>query len=147
MSNFDKKGHLLATELFGKATSIPQLAKGALSSFTVTNNGQLSPISSHVEDGGTAACWIAVEPISGRFAFVANNLSNSISSYTVGNNGIVTLLNGVAASSSFPNDLAVAKEGSNSWLYVIEASTGTIGAFHINGDGSLTAIAGGAGLP
>jgi 6-phosphogluconolactonase len=144
---FDKKGRLLATELFGSATSIPALAQGALSSFTITNNGHLSPISSHVGDGGTAACWIALEPITGRFAYVANNLSSSISSYTVGNNGVVTLLNGVAATSGFPNDLAVAREGSNSWLYVVEAGTGTVGAFRINGNGSLTAITGGGGLP
>jgi len=144
---FDKKGHLLVTELFGSAKSIPAGAQGALSSFTITNNGQLQPISSHVGDGGTAACWIALEPITGRFAYVANNLSASISSYTVGNNGIVTLLNGVAASGSGPNDLAVASEGRNAWLYVVDAGTGTVGAFHINGDGSLTAITGGGGLP
>jgi 6-phosphogluconolactonase (cycloisomerase 2 family) len=144
---FDKKGHLLVTELFGSATSIPAGAQGALSSFTITNNGHLQPISSHIGDGGTAACWIALEPITGRFAYVANNLSASISSYTVGNNGIVTLLNGVAASGSGPNDLAVASEGNNSWLYVVDAGTGTVGAFHINGDGSLTAITGGSGLP
>jgi 6-phosphogluconolactonase (cycloisomerase 2 family) len=144
---FDKRGHLLVTEPFGSATSIPAGAQGALSSFTITNNGHLLPISSHVGDGGTAACWIALEPITGRFAYVANNLSASISSYTVGNNGVVTLLNGTAATGKGPNDLAVANEGSNSWLYVVDAGTGTVGAFHINGDGSLTAITGGGGLP
>jgi 6-phosphogluconolactonase (cycloisomerase 2 family) len=144
---FDKKGHLLVTELFGSSASIPAGAQGALSSFTITNNGHLQPISSHVGDGGTAACWIALEPITGKFAYVANNLSASISSYTVGNNGIVTLLNGTAATGSGPNDLAVASEGGNSWLYVVDAGTGTVGAFHINGNGSLTPITGGSGLP
>jgi 6-phosphogluconolactonase (cycloisomerase 2 family) len=144
---FDKNQHLLVTELFGTATSIPKGGAGALSSFTITGNGHLQPISSDVADGGTAACWIALEPLAGRFAYVANNLSASISSYTVGNNGVVTLLNGTAAPGSGPNDLAVASEGSNSWLYVVDAGTGTVGAFHINGDGSLTAITGGNGLP
>jgi len=144
---FDKNQHLLVTELFGTATSIPKGGAGALSSFTITGNGHLQPISSDVADGGTAACWIALEPLAGRFAYVANNLSASISSYTVGNNGVVTLLNGTAAPGSGPNDLAVASEGSNSWLYVVDAGTGTVGAFHINGDGSLTAITGGSGLP
>jgi 6-phosphogluconolactonase (cycloisomerase 2 family) len=144
---FDKNQHLLVTELFGTATSIPKGGAGALSSFTITGNGHLQPISSDVADGGTAACWIALEPLAGRFAYVANNLSASISSYTVGSNGVVTLLNGTAAPGSGPNDLAVASEGSNSWLYVVDAGTGTVGAFHINGDGSLTAITGGSGLP
>ena len=144
---FDKKGRLLVTELFGSSATIPAGGQGALSSFTITGNGHLQPISSHVGDGGTAACWIALEPINGKFAYVANNLSASVSSYTVGNNGVVTLLNGTAASGAGPNDLAVAHEGSNSWLYVVDAGTGTIGAFRINGDGSLTAITGAGGLP
>src|SRR5205823_14167467 len=88
-----------------------------------------------------------LEPITGKFAYVANNLSASISSYTVGNNGIVTLLNGTAATGSGPNDLAVATEGTVSFLYVVDAGTGTVGAFRINGNGSLTPITGGAGLP
>jgi 6-phosphogluconolactonase len=144
---FDKREHLLVTELFGTATSIPKGGAGALSSFTITGNGHLQPISSHVADGGTAACWIALEPINGRFAYVSNNLSASVSSYMVGNNGVVTLLNATAAQGAGPNDLAVAHEGGNSWLYVVDAGTGTVGAFHINGDGSLTAITGGGGLP
>jgi hypothetical protein len=59
----------------------------------------------------------------------------------------VTLLNGTAASGAGPNDLAVAVEGGNSFLYVVDAGTGTVGAFHSNDDGSLTPITGGGGLP
>jgi hypothetical protein len=40
------------------------------------------PISSDVADGGTAAWSIVLEPLTGQFVFVANNLSASISSYT-----------------------------------------------------------------
>jgi 6-phosphogluconolactonase (cycloisomerase 2 family) len=100
--------------------------------------------------GGSAACWIALEPITGRFAYVANNLSASISSYSVATNGSVTLLNGTANSSvtAGPNDLAIASEGTASFLYVVDAGTGTVGAFQINlVDGSLTALSGGMGLP
>jgi 6-phosphogluconolactonase (cycloisomerase 2 family) len=139
---FDKGGHFLVTEPFGSSTSIPSGGSGALSSFTITPNGQILPISSHVGDGGNFACWIALEPITGRFAYVANNLGTNISSYTVGNNGVVTLLNATAATGFGPNDLAVAVEGNTSFLYVVDAGTGTVGAFRINGDGSLTAITG-----
>lgn len=145
---FDKRGHLLVTELFGSSPTIPAGGKGAVSSFTITNKGHLLPISSHVGDGGTAACWIALEPITGGFAYVANNLSASISSYTVENNGSVTLLDGSAASVGGPNDLAVANEGGHSWIYVVAAGTGTVGAFSISPtNGSLTPITGGGGLP
>ena len=144
---FDSNDNLLVTEMFGSSPSIPAGAQGALSSFAISSNGALLPISSHVTDGATAPCCIALEPITGRFAYAANNLSASISSYTLANNGAVTLLAGAAASGSGPNDLAVAVEGATSFLYVIDAGTGTVGAFQINADGSLAAVVGGAGLP
>jgi 6-phosphogluconolactonase len=145
---FDKKGRLLVTELFGSATSIPTPNAGAVSSFTIAADGNLFPISSHVNDGGFAACWIALEPITGKFAYVANNLSAGISSYSVADDGSVKLLNGVAATGSGPNDLAAASEDGASFLYVVDAGTGTVGAFNINmTDGSLSPLAGGSGLP
>ncbi len=62
---FDKHGHMLVTELFGSSISIPAGAQGSVSSYTVTNSGILQSISAHVGDGGTAACWIALEPQNG----------------------------------------------------------------------------------
>ena len=60
----------------------------------------------------------------------------------------MTLLNGTAASGSGPNDLAVASEAGNSFLYVVDAGTGTVGAFQVNlATGSLIPITGGDGLP
>jgi len=145
---FDKQEHLLVSDTFGSATSIPAAGAGAASSFTILDNGHLVPISSAVGDGGTAACWIALEPITGKYAYVSNNLSRSISSYTVGNDGTLTLLNGTAASPIGPNDLSLVTEGRASFLYVLASGTGTVAAFQVNlTNGSLTAITGGSGLP
>jgi 6-phosphogluconolactonase (cycloisomerase 2 family) len=148
---FDNSGNLVVTELFGSATSIPKGGAGALSSFSIGGTGGLTAISSHVNDNGTAACWIALDPISGRFAYVANNLSASISSYSLASvSSPLTLLNGTANGGTVtagPNDLATAQENGASFLYVVNAGTGTVGAFRINSDGSLTALTGGMGLP
>jgi hypothetical protein len=146
---FDRNENLLVTELFGAATTIPQGGAGAVSSFTISLSGDLSSISSHIADGGTAACWIALEPIMGQYAYVSNNLSASISSYVVAGDSQVTLRNGVAASGAGPNDLATAVENGASFLYVVNAGSGTVGAFRINlTDGSLTELTGGEeGLP
>ncbi len=145
---FDRNDHLLVTELFGSATAIPQGGAAAVSSFNVGRAGGLTPISSHVGDGGTAACWIAVDPITEQYAYVSNNLSASLSSYSVADNGAIALLNGAAASGAGPNDLATAVDGTASFLYVLNAGNGTVGAFQINlADGSLTAISGAGGLP
>ncbi|MGH9714081.1 MAG: lactonase family protein [Candidatus Acidiferrales bacterium] len=145
---FDQQGHMLISEAFGSATSIPMGGAGALSSFTITNAGTLSQISASVGDGGTAACWLAVEPVTGLYAYVGNNLSNSLSSYLVGNDGSVTLLAAVAAAGSGPNDMAVATDGGVSFLYVLNSGSGTVGAFRVNlGDGSLVALPAAGGLP
>jgi 6-phosphogluconolactonase (cycloisomerase 2 family) len=145
---FDKQEHLLVTELFGSSASIPNKAAGAVSSFTILDSRHLLPISSHVPDFGTAACWIALEPKTGKYAFVSNNLSATISSYSVGSNGSVTLLNGSAATPSGPNDLATATEGGKSFLYVVAAGSGTVGAFKINlTNGVLTALTGSSVFP
>src|SRR5262249_54248867 len=45
--SFDKKGHLLVTELFGSSTSIPTLSTGALASFNISPNGSLTGISAN----------------------------------------------------------------------------------------------------
>ena len=53
-----------------------------------------------------------------------------------------------AAAASGPNDLATAAEGSASFLYVVAAGTGTVGAFQVNlTNGSLISLSGGTGLP
>lgn len=146
--SFDKNGHLLVTELFGTATSIPAGGQGSVSSFTLTTGGELNAISSHIADGGTAAQSIALEPLTGGFAYVSNNLSASISSYSVATDGSLTLINGSAAVGGGPNDLATATEGGVSFLYVVYAGSGTVGAYQVNlTNGSLTALTQGSGLP
>lgn len=142
--NFDAKGRLLVTEAFGQSPTIPAPATGAVSSFAITRFGTLRQISASVGDGGTAACWIAVEPRKGQYAYVSNNLSNSLSSYSVGSDGSLTLLSAVAATGNGPNDLAAVAEKRRahaSFVYVLDSGSGTVGAFRIHlADGSLTPL-------
>jgi len=141
---FDKRNHLIVTETFGKAMVIPAGGTGAVSSFTITKTGALQQISADIGDGGTATCWVAVEPETGKYAFVSNNLSNpgTLSSYSVAENGSLTLLNAAAAAINGPNDLAIVREpGIATYLYALDAIDGTVGAFHVNlKDGSLTPV-------
>jgi 6-phosphogluconolactonase len=145
---FDKNENLLVTELFGTATSIPAGGMGAVSSFKINGDDRLHAISADVGDGGTAACWIALEPTAGQYAYVSNNLSASISSYAVGKHGTLTIVADSAAGVSGPNDLATAAEGGASYLYVVEGGAGNVGAFQINlTNGSLNPFAPASGLP
>ncbi len=145
---FDRSETMLVTELFGTATAIPAGGRGAVSAFLINDDGSLNPVTLDVGDGGTAACWIALEPTAGQFAYVSNNLSASISSYAVGRAGSVTLVAESAANVSGPNDLATAAEGGASFLYAVEAGAGNVGAFQINlANGSLTPFTAAGGLP
>lgn len=146
---FDRHENLLVTEAFGASPTIPAPAAGAVSSFRVTPADALHQISTSVGDGGTAACWIALEPRNGRYAYVSNNLSDSLSSYVVGRNGRLTLLNPLAASVKGPNDMAVLTErGHGSFLYVLDSTEGTVVAFQVNlADGSLAPLQTVGGLP
>jgi DNA-binding beta-propeller fold protein YncE len=146
---FDQHGHMILTEPFGQATGIPMGGAGAVSSFTITEAGALQQISASIGDGGTAACWVALEPITGRYVYVSNNLGDSrISAYSVAEDGSLSLLAAIAASGNGPNDLTVVRERRGSFLYVLNSGDGTVAPFQINlADGSLTPLPAVGGLP
>jgi 6-phosphogluconolactonase len=145
---FDDEDDMILTEAFGRSTSIPASGRGAVSSFTITRSGVLRQISASIADFGTAACWVALEPTTGRYAYISNNLSNNISTYSVRKDGRLTLLAAEAASVNGPNDLAVVGEGRASFLYVLDSGDGTVGAFQIDQrNGSLTSLGAIGGLP
>ena len=137
---FDQNSHMLVTETFGVATSIPTGAAGAVSTYYVQAPGTLSQVSADVGDSGTAACWIFLDKKTGKYAYVSNNLSNTISSYSVKADGTVTLLNAAAAPAKGPNDLAGAVDNGASFMYVVNAGNNTITAFQINADGTLNPL-------
>jgi 6-phosphogluconolactonase (cycloisomerase 2 family) len=149
---FDSKEHMILTEPFGSSTIIPMPGAGAVSSFAIKPNGSkagtLRQISASVGDKGFAACWIAIDP-TGQYAYISNNLSDTLSTYSVGANGRLTLLSADAgAVGKGPNDLTVVGEGNASFLYVLDSSDGTVGAFKVNlRDGSLMSLQVVHGLP
>lgn len=144
---FDRDEHLLLSEAFGASPSIPAGGTGAVSSFTITRTGNLEPISTSVADGGTAACWVALDPVLGRYLYVSNNLSASLASYMIGEDGTLTLLASVAGTDNGPNDMAVAREGDAGFLFTLASGGGTVDAYRINSDGSLTALGSVPGMP
>jgi len=77
---FDQREHLILSEPFGSSPTIPAPKTGAVSSFAITAAGTLNQISKSVADQGTAACWVAIDPITGKYAYVSNNGSASVSS-------------------------------------------------------------------
>jgi 6-phosphogluconolactonase (cycloisomerase 2 family) len=104
-------------------------------------------ISPAVPTTQTAACWVVVTD-NGRFAYVTNTGSGTVSSYAIANNGSITLQAAVAASTgagSAPTDAALS-DGSR-YLYVLEDGSDSISFFRVRNNGSLAPLGEVTGLP
>ena len=104
-------------------------------------------LSGSVPNGQGAACWVAVSK-NGRYAFISNTGSGTVSSYSIAHNGTLTLLNahaGQMGAGSKPADSAFSQNGR--FLYVLGEGSFAVSAFQFQSDGSLTPLAGASGLP
>lgn len=133
---------VFVSEAFGGAPDA-----SATSSYTVGSDGALSLVSGSVATTETAACWVVLSR-GGRFAYVTNTGSNTISGYRVAADGSIALLDadGVTATTDAgPIDAAVSRAGG--FLYTLNAGAHTVSGFAIQGDGSLVPVPGATGLP
>jgi 6-phosphogluconolactonase (cycloisomerase 2 family) len=142
---FGRNDSLLVSEAAGGAADA-----SSVSSYELSDNGGLRRISPSVPTTETAACWVVVTR-DGRFAYVSNTGSGSISAYRVDRgNGRLALRDadgrtGVTGDGSGPIDLALTKN--SRFLYSLNSRTGSISGFQVANDGGLEPIPGVAGLP
>ena len=140
---FNNAGTLVVSEAFGGAPN-----QSAASSYSASDDGTLSVISGSVANSQTASCWVVI-PTDGKFAFVSNTASGTISSYEIGaGDGTLTLANGVAGdigANSAPIDMAL--NVSSHFLYVLAGGLQSVVTFRVEHDGSLTLIDTDGGLP
>lgn len=139
---FDRRGHALVSEAFGGAPNA-----STVSSYDFKDSSPALPlvISARVPDTQSAACWVVTTP-NGRYAYVTNTGSGTVSSYGIQRSGQIALLQAAAANSGAgPIDAAVAPEGRR--LFVLNAGSHSITSFTIAHDGGLTAAGSVAGLP
>ena len=128
---------------------ISEAGSASASSYGQGRDGILTPVSSAVSNGGQAApCWLIVDS-RGRFAYTANAGGSSISGFAISEDGELTLLTpggrtGDLGTGAQPLDIGFGGDGH--FLYVLKNGTGTIGAFAVNEDGTLTPLADTPGL-
>lgn len=130
---FDRRGNALVSEAFGGAANA-----SAVSSYAFEDWKPAQPmlVSASVGTTQSAACWVVVTP-NGRYAYVTNTASGTISSYAVQRSGRISLAEGVAAASpDGPIDAAISADGRQ--LFVLNGRGGTITSFAIGRDGKLT---------
>jgi 6-phosphogluconolactonase (cycloisomerase 2 family) len=121
---FTPAGRLVVGEAGASAVSTYELGSGG----TLTDPRSQS-------DGQVALCWI--ERV-GRYYYVANNGSNTVSAYTISAGGQPRLVGatGLVASTE-PGTIDITSPPGTPFLYV-ENGSGTVDEFTVNGDGTLT---------
>jgi 6-phosphogluconolactonase len=104
----------------------------AASSYAVQSNGTLSVITASAPTLGAANCWNAVTP-DGRFVYVSNAGSSSISGFAIGAGGTLTALPGtvVGHNPAGATNLDIAISGDGKFLYTLNSGNGTVGIFSI----------------
>jgi 6-phosphogluconolactonase len=135
--DFDNKGHLLVS-LAGVGGS-----SGA-ASYDLAADGTVSTITAPIETGQRAACWLVASK-NGRFAFVANAASSSVSTFAVSPAGELAFEGAVTIDGMTALDLALSENGQ--YLYVLAAGSRGIVAFQVGADGTLTHVDTETGVP
>lgn len=138
---FDNRGTLLVSEAVGGAPDA-----SVLSSYRPGATGWLavSPATATTE---TAACWVVVTP-NGRYAYVTNTGSNTVSGFAVAPDGSLQLLDAdgmTGVTGGGPIDAAISRNGR--FLYTLDAAANGVSIFRIGEGGSLQHLGSVSGLP
>ncbi|HEU5186736.1 MAG TPA: beta-propeller fold lactonase family protein [Gemmatimonadaceae bacterium] len=140
--DFSNDGTLVVSEAFGGAADA-----SATSSYDLVNEGELLAITKSLGTTETAACWVVISN-DGRFAYVANTGSSSVSGYAVAPDGSLTLLDedGVTGETGGGGtDIAISANGQ--FLYVLAHTANAVTGFRRRADGTLEKVTTGGGLP
>lgn len=140
--DFSPEGFLVVAEI---GNLDPTAHASSVSSYAISNTGTLTPITAALPIFQDAACWIVT---AGKFAYIVNFESATITGVEVSESGGLTLLDegGVTATTgSFAIDVALSPD--RRYLYSLAAGSHTITTFALGADGSLTAQAVSSDVP
>jgi 6-phosphogluconolactonase (cycloisomerase 2 family) len=142
---FDRRDRLVVSEAFMDAPGA-----SAVSSYDFdAAEAPLEVVSGSVKTMQTSACWVAITRL-GRYAYVTNTGSGTISGYAIARDGTLALLapNGISASTgagSLPQDLALTRR--SDFLFALAPGTGSLVTFRVLADGSLRHVDTAQGIP
>jgi 6-phosphogluconolactonase len=141
---FGHRNQLFVSEVFGGAAGA-----GAVSSYTLNNDGTLPVIDGSVPNNQTAPCWLVVTK-GGRFAFTTNTPDDSLSAYAIDFEGGIELVDangrtGEPGAGTNPLDMDLSDDGR--FLYTLNIGNGTISTFRVMPDGTLEEISVMDGVP
>ena len=118
-----------------------EAAASSITTYRLEHDGTLADPKS-ASDGQAALCWIQRV---GRFFYVSNTASNTISSFTI--EGSQPTLVDTAAATTEPGPIDLTSPHGTRFLYAETGTTGIVDEFAVDGDGSLTHLGTVTGLP
>lgn len=120
----------------------------AISSYTVLANGTLSPVTQSLPTFGAANCWNTITP-DGKFVYVSNAGSATISGFAIGAGGVLTpIANTVVGNNpQGATNLDIAISGDGNYLVTLDSAIGAISVYSIQSNGQLTPVGDFGGLP
>jgi 6-phosphogluconolactonase (cycloisomerase 2 family) len=135
-------GTVVVTEAAGA-----QRGKASASSYRLGGD-ELAPVSGAVGSTRSEVCWAVISK-DGRTAFVTNFGDGTISTYAIGSDGSIELRDAVAATTvdGQPGIRDEALTGDGRFLYALHADTGSVYAWEVGDDGTLSALGSANGLP
>jgi 6-phosphogluconolactonase len=141
---FAPDGNLIVSET-GPAGGVNE---SAISSYSLLPDGPLSSVSQSIPTFGNANCWNAVAP-NGKWVYVSNAGSATISGFAIGQGGSLTSIAGtvVGTNPEGSTNLDIAVSGDSRYVFTLNSGTGTIGVFAIQSNGALTSVEEVGGLP
>jgi 6-phosphogluconolactonase (cycloisomerase 2 family) len=143
--DISKRNQLFISDDFNDAAGA-----GSLSSYTINEDGAIHLVSSAVSSGESGACWTVAHK-NGRFALIANTVSNTITVYSVNQkDGSVAFLRSFPSLIA-PTDLYFSHDGR--FLFALNPDQNLKGSPGIRvwrfnpHDGTVTPLQGVSGLP
>lgn len=129
--------------LFVVESGLPVLGNAAISTYQLDNSTSttLSAITKSEQNQQTDGCWVVLAGKDDQFAYTANFVSGTISSYNVAANGTVSIIDEKAAFpgiDSNPVDLATSSD--KTYLYNLLRGNGAVAGWKIEGDGTLASL-------
>ena len=128
---------------------VSEAVTGSVSSYVLSEDGELHVVSGAVPTHQMAACWVLASHDE-RFIYTANAASGSISGFQVGRDGSLQLLDAdgrtaVIGDGSHPVDMAQSQDGR--FVYNLANGDGTLHGFRVRENGSLEPIGVIKGIP
>lgn len=134
---FGHRNQLFVSEVSGGVEDA-----GAVSSYSLGDDGVLSIIDGSVPNTETAPCWLVVTN-GGRYVFTTNTPDDSLSAYSIEFDGGLSLVDedgrtGEPGVGTAPLDMDLSDDGR--FLYTLNIGNGTISTFNVMPDGALEQI-------